>query len=108
MPRHSDASRLATSVAAVGLVTVGYAGWLGVSNPAIVSTTYLLVVLLVAATSRFSIAAVTSVIAILCFNFFFLPPIGKWTISESENWVALFALLAVSLVASNLSAAARA
>ena len=109
MPRPtSDALRLVASVGAVGLVTLAYAGWLGVSNAAIVSTTYLLVVLVVAATSRFAVAAMTSVVAILCFNYFFLPPVGTWTIAEAQNWVALFALLAVSLVASNLSAAARA
>lgn len=108
MPRSGDASRLLASIGSVGLVTLVYAGWLGVSNAAIVSTTYLLVVLVVAATSRFAIAAATSVAAILCFNYFFLPPVGTWTVAEPENWIALFALLAVSLVASNLSTAARA
>ena len=44
----------------------------------------------------------------LCFNFFFLPPVGTFTIADPQNWVALFAFLAVSLVASNLSAVARA
>jgi two-component system, OmpR family, sensor histidine kinase KdpD len=44
----------------------------------------------------------------LCFNYFFLPPVGTWTIADPHNWVALFAFLAVSLVASNLSAVARA
>ena len=33
---------------------------------------------------------------------------GTWTIADPQNWVALFAFLAVSLVASNLSALARA
>ena len=42
------------------------------------------------------------------FNFFFLPPVGTLTIADPQNWVALFAFLAVSLVASNLSAAVRA
>ena len=44
----------------------------------------------------------------LCLNFFFLPPVGTFTIADPQNWVALFAFLAVSLVASNLSAVARA
>lgn len=43
-----------------------------------------------------------------CINFFFLPPVGTFTIAEPYNWVALFAFLAVSLVASNLSAVAQA
>ena len=44
----------------------------------------------------------------LCFNFFFLPPVGTLTIADPQNWVALFAFLAVSLVASHLSTVARA
>src|SRR6185295_6299257 len=37
----------------------------------------------------------------------FLPPIGSFTIADPQNWVALIAFLAVSLVATNLSAVAR-
>ena len=67
----------------------------------------LLVVLLVAATTRLWIAVTTSVVAMLCFNFFFLPPVGTLTIADPQNWIALFAFLVVSLVASNLSSQAR-
>ncbi len=67
-----------------------------------------MVVLLVAATSRLRVAVATSVAAMLCINFFFLPPIGALTIADPQNWAALFAFLAVSLVASNLSSVARA
>jgi two-component system sensor histidine kinase KdpD len=99
--------RLAAGLGAIALVTFVYTQWLHVSNAAIVSTTFLMVVLVLAATSRLWIAVVTSVVAMLCFNFFFLPPVGAWTIVDPQNWVALFAFLAVSLVASNLSAVAR-
>jgi two-component system sensor histidine kinase KdpD len=44
----------------------------------------------------------------LCLNFFFLPPIHTFAIADPHNWIALFAFLAVSLVASNLSAVAQA
>jgi two-component system, OmpR family, sensor histidine kinase KdpD len=44
----------------------------------------------------------------LAFNFFFLPPVGTFYLADPQNWVALFVFLAVSLVASNLSTAARA
>ena len=46
------------------------------------------------------VAVVTSIVAMLCLNFFFLPPVGTFTIADPQNWVALFAFLAVSLVAS--------
>lgn len=68
----------------------------------------LVIVLFVAATSPRWVAIATSFAAVLVFNFFFLPPVGTLTIADPQNWVALFALLTVSLVASHLAAVARA
>ena len=104
----SDVARVMAGIGAVAAVTFVYVRWLHVSNAATVSTTFLLIVLVVAATSRLWVAVATSVVAMLCFNFFFLPPVGTLTIADPHNWVALFAFLAVSLVASHLSAVARA
>jgi two-component system, OmpR family, sensor histidine kinase KdpD len=104
----SDAARLGAGVGTLAAVTLAYVKWLHVSNAATVSTTFLLIVLVVAATSRLRVAVAISVIAVLFFNFAFLPPVGTFTIVDSQNWIALFAFLAVSLVASNLSAVARA
>ena len=98
---------MSVGVAGIAGVTLVYVQWLHVTNAATVSTTFLLIVLLVAATSRLWVAIATSVVAMLCFNFFFLPPVGALTIADPHNWVALFAFLAVSLVASHLSAEAR-
>jgi two-component system, OmpR family, sensor histidine kinase KdpD len=69
---------------------------------------FLIVVLFVAATSPLWVAIATSFAAVIAFNFFFLPPVGTLTVADPQNWVALAALLIVSLVASNLSAVARA
>lgn len=49
-------------------------------------------------------ALFTSVVSVLCFNFFFLPPLYTFTIAEPENVVALFFFLAVAVIASNLTA----
>ena len=103
----SDLLRLGAGLAAIVGVTLIFRNALHVSNAATVSTTFLMVVLVVAASSRLWIAIVTSIAAMVSFNFFFLPPVGALTIADPQNWVALAAFLAVSLVASNLSAAAR-
>ena len=105
----ADAVRIAAALLAIAAVTVAL-GPRPAASPtrSTVSTTYLMVVLLVAATSRLRVAVVTSVVAMLCLNFFFLPPVGTFTIADPQNWVALFAFLAVSLVASHLSAVAQA
>jgi two-component system sensor histidine kinase KdpD len=43
----------------------------------------------------------------LCFNFFFLPPVGTLTISDPQNWVALVAFLVTGIVTSQLSGRVR-
>lgn len=68
---------------------------------------YLITVLLVATAWGLLEATVASIAAMLCFNFFFLPPTGTLTIADSRNWVALFAFLATAIVASQLSARAK-
>jgi two-component system sensor histidine kinase KdpD len=95
-------------LASVAAVTLVYARWLHVTNATTVAMTFLLVVLVTAAMSRLRVAVLTSFAAMLCFNFFFLPPVGTWTIADPQNWVALFVFLAVSLIGSRLSHVARA
>jgi two-component system, OmpR family, sensor histidine kinase KdpD len=68
---------------------------------------YLVEVLIIATVWGLREAVVTSIVAMLCFNYFFFPPVGTFTISDSRNWVALFAFLATSLIAGQLSARAK-
>jgi two-component system sensor histidine kinase KdpD len=48
-----------------------------------------------------------SVIETLAYNFFFLPPIGTFTIADPQNWIALFTFLLTAVIASQLSERAR-
>ena len=102
-----DFAQSAAALTAVAGLTWVLSEALGVANATTVALSYLLLVLLVAATTRLAPAVATSVAAMICFNFFFLPPVGTLTIADPQNWVALFSFLAVSLVASHLSAIAR-
>src|SRR5206468_5480479 len=52
-------------------------------------------------------ATVASVIAVLGLNYYFLPPVGTFTIQDPQNWVALVAFLVTAVTASQLSARAR-
>lgn len=79
----------------------------GFGNATTVALSFLLVVLAVAAVWGLAEAIVASLIAAACFNYFFLPPVGTWTIADPENWIALFSFLIVSIVASQLSERAR-
>lgn len=94
--------RLVLSLAAVAAVTfVAYR--LLPLNPTTVGFAYLLLVLVIASTWGFVEASVASIAATLAFNYYFLPPVGKFTIADPQNWVALFSFLATALVASRLS-----
>ncbi|MGE4222766.1 MAG: ATP-binding protein [Vicinamibacterales bacterium] len=99
---------MAIGLVAVAVVAAVFSRWLPAANATTVATALLLVVLLVAAGSPRWVAVTTSLAAVLAFNFAFLPPVGTFTIADPQNWVALVAFLAVSLVASHLSAVARA
>jgi len=48
-----------------------------------------------------------SMISVLAYNFFFLPPIYTFTIADPENVVALFFFAVVALIASDLAARVR-
>jgi len=95
--------RLLLSLAGVFIVT-----WTGYSLVPVNATTigfaYLLLVLIIASFWGFFEAAVASVAATLTFNFYFLPPLGRFTIADPQNWVALFSFLTTALIASRLSA----
>jgi two-component system, OmpR family, sensor histidine kinase KdpD len=76
-------------------------------NHTTVALMFLVTVLLTSAYWGLRYAVVMAVGATAAFNFFFLPPIGTFTIADPQNWVALFAFLVTALVASNLAERAR-
>ena len=76
-------------------------------NPTTVALTLLLSVLVVSTLWGLRYALLLAVLATLVFNFYFLPPVGTFTIADPQNWVAMFAFLATALVASELSERAR-
>lgn len=92
--------------ALVVLIVLVYVKWLHV-NPTTVALTFLLAILSVAAAWGLRYAIPMSIVAALCFNFFFLPPVGTLTIADTQNWMALLAFFVTSIVTSNLSERAR-
>lgn len=104
--RTRDAVALLAGLAAI-VVVAGLLKVLPDVSPTTVALALLLVVLGAATTARLAVAIVISLVAMLAFNFFFLPPVGTLTIANPQNWIALIAFLIVAVIASNLSAAAR-
>src|ERR1700704_3436215 len=99
-------ARLSASSGAIVLITALYFEAIRV-NPTTVALTYLVAILLVATRWGIVEATTSSILAVLCFNFFFLPPAGAFTIADPQNWVAFVAFLVTAIVVSQLSGRAR-
>ncbi len=78
---------------------------LALNNMALV---FLTAVLASAVTGGLAPSLYASVVSVLAFNYFFLPPLYTFTISDPENIVALFVFAVVAVIASNLTARVRA
>jgi two-component system sensor histidine kinase KdpD len=76
-------------------------------NTTTVAVSLLLVILFVAMFFGSKSALLASMLAMLCFNFFFLPPFHTFTIADPQNWVALTAFFITALVVGQLSARAK-
>ncbi|MCM3869456.1 MAG: DUF4118 domain-containing protein [Pyrinomonadaceae bacterium] len=75
-------------------------------NSTTVALALLLLVLMVATRYGASPAVTASILGVLSFNYFFLPPFGTLTIAAPDNWVALFAFLVTAITVGQLSARA--
>jgi two-component system sensor histidine kinase KdpD len=102
----SKVARLLASFAAPIAITAACYGLLRV-NATTVAMFYLLAVLLIAAFWGLLESIIAAIAGVLCFNFFFLPPVLTFTIADPQNWVALFAFLATAIIGSQLSSYAR-
>src|ERR1700739_4951669 len=96
----------AVSLAIVAGITYTYQRFLHV-NQTTVALSLLLAILAVSAVWGMVVSLLMSITAMLAFNFFFLPPIRTFTITDPQNWVALGAFLVTSVMGSQLSARIR-
>ena len=99
--------RYAGSAAGVAAVVGLYKVLIPRVNNTTVALSFLLVVLLSASTSGLGPAILASLAGMLCFNYFFLPPVGALIIQDPQNWIALTAFLVTAIIASHLSSTAR-
>lgn len=101
------ALHITTALALTAGVTVVFRAGMAAANTATVGFAYLLVVLVAASLWGWIPALLAAVAATAQYNFYFLPPVGSFTIVDPQNWVALSSLLITAAIASRLSAAAR-
>jgi K+-sensing histidine kinase KdpD len=92
------------SLAAVAVVTGVIFALKPVAPVLSLGVLYLFAVLPVAVLWGLPYAVGVSVVSMLAFNFFFLPPTHTLVLRDSENWVALAVYLVTSLAVSQLAA----
>jgi two-component system sensor histidine kinase KdpD len=91
------------SLAAVALVSLGVFALKPVAPVLSLGVLYLFAVLPVAALWGLRYAVPVSVVSMLTFNWFFLPPTHTFQLRESENWVALAVYLVTAVGVSALA-----
>ena len=99
-------SRYAAGFAAIALITE----LLRLEPDLAVTTvvlTYLLAILIASALGGLGVAVSMSIIATLILDYFYFPPVGRFTISDPQDWASLFAFLVISVIGSGLSVRAR-
>ena len=94
------------AVLSVAGITLVGARWLHL-NATTIALVFLLGVLGISAVWGLRQAVFMSVVATVAFDYFFLPPIGAFTIADPQNWVALVAFLVTAIAVSELSERAR-
>jgi len=95
------------AIVVIGVATAVLKIFGGHINPTTVALAFLLIVLFVATAWGSKPAVLASLLAVACFNFFFLPPYGTFIIADPHNWIAFFVFLITAITVGQLSSRAR-
>ena len=95
------------AVVGTALVTLVLGPFHNQVNPTTVALSFLLVVLFLALFWGSRPALLASVLGMLCFNFFFLPPLYTFSIAHAQHWVALAVFFTTAVVVGQLSGRAK-
>jgi two-component system, OmpR family, sensor histidine kinase KdpD len=95
------------SVTSVAIATVVMRSLKPGMPPTNIALLYLLVVLVSATTFGLGPGMLSSVLAFLAFNFFFVSPLHTFNVTDVQDVVRLFTFLVVAIIASSLAGRAR-
>jgi two-component system, OmpR family, sensor histidine kinase KdpD len=99
--------RILFSLLSVALVTGAVFALRPIAPVLSLGVLYVFAVLPVAILWGLWYALPVSILSMLVFNFFFLPPVHSLTLQDSENWVALAVYLVTAVVVSQLATVSR-
>ncbi len=98
---------LLTASTAVALATAAVYPLRAIAPVVSLGVVYLPAVLLVSAVWGLRLGLLTSLASATAYNYFHLPPVGRFTIADGRNWVALAAFGLVAVVVSTMADVAR-
>ena len=101
------ASRVVASAALIAATTVAIAALEPLAPVISLGALYIVVVLAAAVLWGLPYAVGVSVVSLLVFNWFFLPPVHTLALDDASNWTALLVYLVTAVVTSELAATMR-
>jgi two-component system, OmpR family, sensor histidine kinase KdpD len=105
--RRSLVSGLVAAVVSVAVITALIFGLRELVPVVSTGVVYMLAVLLVSSYWGLVMGLLAALMSAAAWNFFHIPPTGRFTIAEGENWVALAVFFVAAVVISGLAGAAR-
>jgi two-component system, OmpR family, sensor histidine kinase KdpD len=106
LKRLTEFGRYAVGFATIVLITVFFRQESGFAVTTVVLA-YLLAVLIASSRWGLGVSVFMSAASMLVLDFYFFPPVGRFTIADPQDWVSLFAFLMTSVIGSDLHARAR-
>jgi two-component system, OmpR family, sensor histidine kinase KdpD len=106
-PPRSRTLGLTVALGSVALCTLAIYPLKTIAPAVSLGVVYLLAVLVVSIFWGFRWGLLTALLSATAFNFFHIPPTGRFTIADSRNWVALATFFVTAAIASTLSELAR-
>lgn len=97
----------AVAVASVALTTIAIYPVRSVAPAVSLGVLYLLAVLVVSIGWGLRMGVLTGLAGALAFNFFHIEPVGRFTIADGQNWIALAVYLVAALLVSSVADVAR-
>jgi two-component system sensor histidine kinase KdpD len=108
LPRRSPLIGLLAAVLSVAVITGLIYGLREVVPVVSTGVVYMLAVLLVSSYWGLTMGLLTALLGAAAWNFFHIPPTGRFSIAEGENWLALGVFLIAAVAISGLAGAAQA
>jgi two-component system, OmpR family, sensor histidine kinase KdpD len=96
------------AIAGIALETLAIYPLAHVTNVVSLGVVYLIAVVVVSTVWGIRLGLATAVVSALAYNYFHLPPVGRLTLSDDRNWVALAALVVVAAATGLVAELARA